>query len=337
MRIVGVSLLLGCIKKMTKEEREKANKDQINRFISAYYSEWRFIQILSIQKKLSNKYDFFQDIVDLVRETDNSAGDKTIAQEITNGLLFDAVQHSIQYIEDLFALINASSKKDYFIKNIIQYKAGKVENLIVKFKNENKIIYEHFHFPNYPEEDDHTEQEKETLRVINEGVNRLGLIIAEITEYYKQHQFFYNQYKHGLSIALRPYDDYNQEQVALDKRGEFEKPSIVALDSLNFKNAGKNQYGNTGYLMMPAFSDNVRPHMNTLQKENNLLRYVMSPRDTNIERIAEIASKTKRCLQILLHNFRSIINAEEFYDLRLPAEKETEVIEFKIEIEENTP
>lgn len=321
---------------MDKKEKDKANKDQINRFISTYYSEWRFIQILSIQKTLINRYEFFPDIVEVVKETDNSAGDKTIAQEIRNGLLFDAVQHSIQYIEDLFAFINATLKKDYFIRNIIQYKAGKIENLITSFKNNKKLVCEYFHFPSYPEEEDHTAQEEGTLKVINEGLERLGKIVSEVIEYYKKHQFFYNQYKHGLSIALRPYGDYNEEQIELDKKGEFKHPSIVALDSLNFKNASKNQYGNAGYLMMPAFSENIRSNLNTLQKENNLLRYVMSPEDTNIENIVDMASKTKRCLHILIHNFRSKINDPEFLKLRLPAENNSEVVEFTIEIE-NTP
>lgn len=322
---------------MTKEERNKANKDQINRFISAYYSEWRFIQVLSIQKKLAHKYENYNDIIDSIKETDNSAGDKTIAQEISNGLLFDAVQHSIQYIEDLFAFISASSKEDYFIRNIVQYKAGKIENLVKSFINNKKTVCEYFHFPNYPDDDNHTDDEKEILMVVNSGINRLGVIVSEIIEFYKKHQFFYNQYKHGLTIALRPYGDYNEEQIELDKKGEFKNPTIVALDSLNFKNASKNQYGNTGYLMMPAFSENVRPHLKMLQHENNLLRYVMSPPETNIDNIVEIASKTKRCLQILIHNFRSIINDEEYFHLRLPAEDKSQVIEFEIEIEKTAP
>lgn len=320
---------------MNPEERNKANKDQINKFISAYYSEWRFIQILSIQKQLQNKYSYFQEIIEQIKDTDNSAGDKTIAQEITNGLLFDAVQQSIQYIEDLFAFINASSKKDFFIRNIIQYKAGKIDNSISSFKNSKDVICNYFHFPNYPESEIESDRDKEISGVMNEGISRLGEIVEEIIEYYKQYKFFYNQYKHGLSIALRPYGDYNDEQIELDKKGEFGDKSIIALDSLNFKNAERNQYGNSGYLFMPAFSDNVRPHIPQLQKENNLLRYVMSPKGTSIEKIVEIAEKTKRCLQILIHNFRSVINDEVKMHLRLPSENKKEVIEFQIDIVNN--
>lgn len=320
---------------MDKEKKEKANKDQINKFISAYYSEWRFIQVLSIQKQLAEKYSYFKEIIEEIKETDNSAGDKTIAQEITNGLLFDGIQQSIQYIEDLFAFINASSKKEYFIRNIIQYKAGKIENSISSFKNSKDLVCKYFHFPNYPKSDMESERDKEIMEVMDEGISRLGIIVEEIIEYYKKHKFFYNQYKHGLSIALRPYGDYNEEQIELDKKGQFGEKSIIALDSLNFKNASRNQYGNEGYLFMPAFSENVRPLIPILQKENNLLRYVMSPKDTTIEYIVEIARKTKRCIQILINNFRSVINDEVKFHLRLPAMNDDEVIEFQIDIIDN--
>lgn len=316
--------------------KEKANKDQINQFISAYYSEWRFIHILSIQKQLSYKYSYFQEIIAEIKETDNSAGDKTIAQEITNGLLFDAIQQSIQYIEDLFAFINASLNKDLFIRNIVQYKAGKIDNSISSFKNSKTIICKYFHFPNYLENEIESERDEEIMKVMNEGISRLGVIVEEIIEHYKKYKFFYNQYKHGLSIALRPYNDYNDEQVELDKKGEFGETPIIALDSLNFKNASKNQYGNTGHLFMPAFSENISPWIPSLEKENNLLRYVMSPKYTNIENITEIAGKTKRCLQILIHNFRAVLNDDIKMHLRLPSENIKEVIEFEIDILDNT-
>ena len=34
----------------------------------------------------------------------------------------------------------------------------------------------------------------------------------------KKHVFFYNQYKHGLKIALRPFANFTPEQVIFDKQ-----------------------------------------------------------------------------------------------------------------------
>jgi hypothetical protein len=319
-------------------ERKTVTKDQINHFFSAYYSEWRAIQILAIKEKFNTRYEFYKDIIEEIKSTDLNAGENTISQEIKNGLLFEAIATSIQYIEDLFALIKASEKKDFFIKNIIKYDAGKVEHLIKSYNTNKKNICKSFHFPYYPDEEFETENERETLKVINDSTDRLRSIILEIIEYYKKHQFFYNQYKHGLSIALRPYGKFTSEQIAKDKKREHENTSVVALDSLNFTNASRNQYGNSGYLMMPCFTENVQKNIKELQSENNLLRYVMTPPETTIDFIMEIAKKTRRCIHIVIHNFLEVINEKEPLKLRLPAINDSEVYEFKIEGEiNNTP
>jgi len=298
----------------------------------SYYSEWRHIQLLAIKKKLDNRYSFYSDIVEKITYSDNTAGEKTIAQEIQNGLMFEAIQHSIQYIEDLFALINAAKKPDFFIRSIINYKAGKIDNAIKSFSIKKKDICESFHFPYYPDSDYETEKEIDILKVTDEGIIRLADAMVEIIEFYKKYQYFYNQYKHGLSIALRPYTDYTEDIVNADKLNAPHQSPIVALDSLNFKDAPKNQYGYTGYLLMPCFSETIRPHINFLQSENNLLRFVMSPPDLNIENVLVIAKKTKRAIQLLISNFLQVINDENPLKLRLPAPEDEEVYEFNIDV-----
>ena len=320
---------------MNIADRNIVTKDQINQFFSSYYSEWRAIQILAIKEKLNTRYEFYKDIVEEIKSTDLYAGDNTIAQQIKNGLLFEAISTSIQYIEDLFALIKASEGKDYFIRNIIKYDAGKIESLIKNFNTTNKNICKSFYFPYFPDEDSETESEIETKRVINGSIERLRDIIIELIEYYKKHQFFYNQYKHGLSIALRPYGQFTDEQIIKDKNKEFENTSVVALDSLNFANASRNQYGNAGYLMMPCFTESVQKNIKELQSENNLLRYVMTPPETTIDFILGKAKKTRRCIHILIHNFLEVINDKELLKLRLPAINDTEVYEFQIKSEIN--
>ncbi len=316
---------------MTTEERQNINRDQINKFFSSYYSEWRYIQVLSIKKRLENKYDFYREIVEEIKSTDESAGEHTIAQEIENGLLFEAVQHSMQYIEDLFALISASQNQNHFIRSIIKYNAGKVDSFIKGFSMKDENICKMFHFPYFSKTEATTETD--TLKTIYDSIDRLRQILIELIEFYKKHKFFYDQYKHGLSIALRPYGVYSSEQVEKDKKKDFQRPSIVALDSLNFRNASQNQYGNSGYLMMPAFTEGIRSHLNELQKENNLLRFVMSSPDTNIDAIKDIAYKTKRCLHIQINNLLETVKVSDILSLRLPAEEFDKVYNFDIERE----
>jgi len=320
---------------MKEQDRPVINKEQINRFFSSYYSEWRHIQILGVEKKLKTKYEFYSDIVENINYSDIEADEKTIAQEISNGLMFEAIQYSLQYIEDLFALINAAKKPNFFIRSIIQYNAGKVDHAIRTFSIKRKNICECFHFPYFPDEENLTEQELEVQNVINESVDRLGNIIHELVEFYKKYQFFYNQYKHGLSIALRPYHNWTPEQVEEDKKGIHGQSPIVALDSLNFKDAPKNQYGNTGYLLMPCASPIIMPHLNCLQTENNLLRFVMSPPDMSINVMVDVAKKCKRCIHLLIHNFLQSVNEESPLKLRLPSPDEQDVFVFDFPVIED--
>jgi len=79
----------------------------------------------------------------------------------------------------------------------------------------------------------------------------------------------------------------------------------------------------------------VSTHINHLQGQNNLLRFVMSPPDMFITLIADIAKKTKRCIHILIHNFLEVINDKNPLNLRLPAADDQYVFEFKIDAVEN--
>ncbi len=306
---------------MDEKTRNIVTKDQINSFFSSYYTEWRLIQLLSIKKRLDNRYQFYEEIVEEIKLTDLDAGKNTIAQQIRSGLVFEAVSDCVQYIEDLFALIKATENKYYFIRNIIKYKASKISNFINNFDIDRKTVCKCFYFPNFFDEKIETEKEKETMTVINSSVDRLGKSLKEIIEFYKKNIFFYNQFKHGLTIALRPYGvKYNSEQIKKDKNGEYEDFSIIAHDSLNFKNAMNNKYGYAGTLMIPGFTENVQKNLKELQAENNLLRYVLSPQETTLNNIIDIAKKIRRCMHILINNFLEVVNEKEVLKLRLPSE-----------------
>lgn len=313
---------------MKAEDRKKIDNIQINRFFFSYYTEWRYIQILSIQKLLRNKYNFYSEIIEQTKETDKQANESTITQEITNGLLFDAIQSNIQYIEDLFAFINACEKPEFFLRKIVNYSAGSVTNNIKNAKFSTKSILKQFHLPNFLETCSEEEKQSDVGQKIISSTDRLIKIISETVEFYKKHEFFYNQYKHGLTVALRPYRNYTEDEIDLDKKGKFGPNPLVAIDNRNFKDAPKNQYGNTGYLLMPSFDEITRINMQELQRENNLLRFVMTPEGTNMEILVNQAAKTKRCIQLLIHNFLQIISESDILALRLPAENDSEVYEF---------
>lgn len=319
---------------MNEKVRDQINREQINRFFASYYSEWRHIKILTNYKVLENKYDFYADIIEEIKRTDKNFGESTIAQELANGLKFDCIQQSLQYIEDLFALINAGKNKDFFIRNIISYKAGKVESQIKRFKFDRENICKSFNFPYYTKEDGLSSKEHETLKVINDSIDRLGGLLKEIIEFYKENLYFYNQYKHGLSIAMRPFNDLTPEQIESDKKGVSEEGVLVALDSLNFKSAVKRKDGNFGALLIPHFTDIIQNHISELQEENNLLRFVLSPPETSVRKVKDIACKTKRCMHIFINNIKEVVSEKEVIKLQLPATTDDEVYAFDIKYED---
>jgi hypothetical protein len=133
---------------MTPQQRTKASIDLTLTYIQNYYPDWRLAKVLTIKKLLADRYEFYKDLINDVRYHGDKTGEATIAQEVKNGLYFDAISQCVQYVEDLFALINAARKPDFFIKNIITYDAGKITNLIKSFNNVSaRKISDVFHFP----------------------------------------------------------------------------------------------------------------------------------------------------------------------------------------------
>ena len=86
-----------------------------------------------IKKILTERYQFYNDFIDDIKPYQDINPEAAIAQELKNGLYFDAISQCVQYIEDLFSFINAGKNPEYFIRNIITYKAGVATNLIKAF------------------------------------------------------------------------------------------------------------------------------------------------------------------------------------------------------------
>lgn len=281
---------------MNKEQRKKVTQDQVERFFASYYPNWRLHQILTNEKLLEEKFNFYPSIINTTKQPDDLNGDSTIAQEITNGLMFETISYCVQYIEDLFALIKAGEKKEFFIKNIITYDAGKISNFIKQNINKEQLC-KCFHFPYYTEK----LKDDETDKIYRESITRLYDQIKEFKEFYQQHQFFYTQYKHGLTIVLRPYNKYNDEQIQKSKEGNF-SPYLAAFDNLGVDKLKDKKERLNGMVFMPCFTESIRENIQELTKEDNLVRYVFPPRETTIEKIKTLAFKIRDCINVITNN-----------------------------------
>lgn len=308
---------------MTSEQRKKASIDLTITYLSSYYTEWRLVKVLSNQKILDQRHNFFREFIDDVKTDDDKEGSATIAQEIKHGIIHDSIAHCIQYIEDLFAFLKASENPNYFVRNIITYNAGKITNRIKEFKCNRKTIADMFHFPI---DQDFTNEENKKL--FDEGVSPLITLVSDLLEFYKEYWFFYIQYKHGLAVALRPFGNmYNEEQIEKDKRNEQE-PWIGVYDNLNLSDASKKGTWDitSGAVMMPGFTENVRGIIGELQKENNYLRFARPPKiEFSFELLIEVAKKARVCLDTFMSNYyRKILSKDDnTWGFQLPQDYKT--------------
>lgn len=294
---------------MTSEQRKKASIDLTLTYCRSYYQDWRLAKVLTIKKLMDNRYDFYSDIIPELKPCSVEEAESTIAQEIKNGLCHDAIAQCIQYIEDLFALINATKKPDFFVKNIITYKAGTITASIKTYKSNVKNITRDFYIPS-----DMTFATDADKKQIADGVDKLVDLVNDQVEFYKKYWFFYNQYKHGLAVPMRPFGNtYHAAQVEDDKQGKM-NPYIVAYDNMNIKAAqSKGTHLQGQPIMINGFTDNVRPHIGKLEEENNYLRLVYPDEKSEFSKqvFVDQAFKTRACINTLMTNYTSYINPEE--------------------------
>jgi hypothetical protein len=283
--------------KLTHEQRRLASQDLTANYLSNYYAGWRYTKVLALQKMMDERYSFFTDIAAKTKSPADANGDATIAQEIQHGLYFDAISQCVQYIEDLFALIRAAKSPDYFVRNIITYKAGEVINYLKSFKPDPLTIGSVFHFPS----DLKFDEEEKTL-LYETGKNNLTGYVQDLIKFYKDYEFFHNQYKHGLAVAMRPFgNSYNAEQIAKDKAGEHQT-YITAYDNMNLQASFKKGTASTGQpIMMLAFTDNVRPYISQLSEENNFIR--LDHPNLDFDMLIGIAQKAFCCINVFIDNF----------------------------------
>ena len=299
---------------MTDEQRKLAAIDQIQRYFYSYYVQWRYGKILTIKKILETKFDFYRDLIKTLKQSDDETGDKTIAQEITNGLVFSALSECLQYVEDLFSFLKFSEKPEWFIKNIITYSAGRITNFVNEFNPVRNEVCKAFYIPIVPDEEWTNENSRQAYST---GIDNLVANVVAIKEFFKQNEFFYNQYKHGLTIALRPYGLFSDDNLT-EHRQHPTQGYLVACDNLSLGKVFRESGRFNQLVVIPSIVDNVRLHLSELLEEDNLLRFVPHPNHVlDINEILTCAQKIMSCLVVFRNSYISTIKGDNL-DIWLP-------------------
>lgn len=212
--------------------------------------------------------------------------------------------------------MQAAKEPKYFVRNIISYSAGKIYNLITRnYKLEELCSL--FYFPYFT---DHFE-DSDVENKCRECLQRLSNYISDLKSFFSEHEFFYTQYKDGLTVALRPFNKYTEEQVEKDKLNPVDA-YLAAFDNLSAKKLAKGSSRFNGMILIPHLSPTVSKNLNELLNEDNLIRFVIPKNRIDMDRIKSVAFKARDCVCAIGNNLiNTLRHSKGELTLQLPAEK----------------
>jgi hypothetical protein len=275
---------------MTEEERLNAGKAQINGYLNSQFPKWRLFAVLTT-KKLITEFNVFEEINDTLTKTP----DYFPQRQYYTGLILQALSESLQSIEDLFALILFSKDVPMFFKNIANYSAGKVTNFIKTGKLDVSNVAEHFWIPFSIDPDRYDD------KVVPDGlmklINHLLDALKVLQRFYIEFEYLYTQYKHGQSIV---YQWTAAERQVIKKKELDDGIVIVPFDNLEITRALEKGRAKLGASIF--FSDWTQKHIAELNRQNNLLRFILGIETITIDRIVEITTISVNLLECLRYN-----------------------------------
>ena len=196
--------------------------------------------------------------------------------------------------------------QENFIKDIVQYWASKVTKVSKKIESlSTEDLVKAYMIPDKHYLDQvmslQSEEHKENqMKQYEKGVNLLRDYTKEVIESFKKFNFYYNQYKHGLTIALRPFSSQMSRKEML-KRKESLYGYPICYDNESFDESIKKGKLPQGNIMIPDIDHSFRRHLIELQEEGNLLRYHMG-HEVDIQELIAIGKKVCVLINILIKN-----------------------------------
>lgn len=316
----------------TSFDKKIANDSQMQTFFSGYDDLWRLTKLISIKMTLEDRDKLKSKLSSFYGPSFKKNADSYIYNESTNGLLFSAVSELIMYIEDFLVLITYIREDEEFIKKAVIYwanKIGKVPKRISEL-NDNELITA-LMIPNrvYVEEviSNQSLQEKaDALKIYDQGVRNLMEYIPTVINAFNKYRLFYNQYKHGLTVALRPYGGELSKGELIRRKNSLDS-TLICYDNESIEKSIP-KHANT-VLIIPNFTPELQPGITMLNQNNNLLRYHIEG-NVNIDELIDIGKRVHLLIRTLIKNRFDYIEpnqnkANTFY---LPIPKRKDIFRF---------
>lgn len=280
-------------------ERYLSGKAQMKMFGANQYLYWRVAAVKSMRKILLDADRFYSDLEDEIYfdksgETEANNQIDIVNNEIKNGWMFEAISQAEQAIEDLFSLLKNSDDIAYFAKNVVNYNATEVKKYIWNFQADKlEYIMQEFKLPYFLL--DEPWENREVFEFYKESILRMQQWLQELIAFHKKFYLDYCQYKHGMSVALRP---FGRQHMKSEERRNPHEGVLMTFDSYTVEK--RHKVSGTLPQMAMYLDPTIIPYVSRLHSEGNLLHYSMHV--VNIDEIVSITEKAFALLNIVWTN-----------------------------------
>ncbi|WP_340031138.1 hypothetical protein NSQ20_25525 [Paenibacillus sp. FSL K6-1122] len=289
---------------MDKKDRRKANDHQMIAYFRSFDHTWRETKILSIKHIIENRNSFMNVIQKHYGDSYIEDPEHYTYIEATNGLIYSAISELMMYVEDLFCLVKFIRESEFFIKKTVQYQAGKVTGIVHRIsKKSDDDILKTFMIPNRPyieslmkghDAQSITHALSNYDMDVKSMLDKLKNIVAKFIDL----QFYYNQYKHGLSVGIKMYGQkVKPEYLELRKARTTGSPLIY--DNATIQK--KHELGRLSTSMIIPNISGLSGFISDLEKEGNLLTFQYGD-EVDINELLNLAKDISSLMLCLIKN-----------------------------------
>ncbi|MBX3647945.1 MAG: hypothetical protein KIT42_15020 [Rhodocyclaceae bacterium] len=299
---------------MRIEEKRVANDHQIRLYFTYYDRFWRLHKLLMLREALRNR-EHLQSVFREFYGDGYFDFEKLAYQNITNGILSDAVSETVMYCEDYLSLLKFIREKHFFVKHTVSYTAGIVANIASRLRTISREQAERLFFLP-PSEIVQTSFARtnagtaySSIQQFSEGIDRLIEKHQTTVRFFEQHRDAHAQYKHGLKLCLNGLGGELADEELQRRKREF-SGSVFVLQNKPAKEAAR-----AGGVMIPDISVGpIRKNLAALFEERNLLHletlYVV-----DIDGLIQMAKGISQLLNVLVANRIALIDNQSLHKI----------------------
>lgn len=301
--------------RLTSDIRRKANDAMLQDFFKSYDPFWRLTKLLSIKTVLENRELLKTQLEQFHQSDPNFSGDGYVFGPATNGLVFSAVSELVMGCEDFFLLFKGIRETQFFIRNTVTYSAGTVTSLIpgVSKFDDAKILKSLMIPPlayvqNLLEAANLSEIDQADALGKYESACAVAIAyVRDVAGAYERFQTLYNQYKHGLTVGLRPFGNEPNDEMIEELKNNL-GGNLVFYDNNSIEVAFKkgDLQGGVAFYMDPA----TQPYIMELIEERNFLRSAFA-NFVEIAELIEVARKLAVLSMCIIENRLDFINPQQ--------------------------